>query len=88
MSLLVDWGMIFGVTYACEASGSWAAYLIGIWIIGVFQYAIYDGLIHEAAHRTLFSGRAWNDHLDFLYALPFFETVEPEYSADDRVTSG
>ncbi len=74
-SLALDWGAIAGIAFFCQKNPSWCVYLAGIWIIGIFQYALYDGLIHEAAHYTLFSRRTWNDSLDFLYALPFFETT-------------
>jgi len=42
-ALIFDWGAIFGVIAFSVWMNDWIVYLISVWIIGLFQYAI--GLI-------------------------------------------
>jgi fatty acid desaturase len=44
-------------------------------VVGYFQYAVGEALLHEASHYNLFRKKQWNNNLEFLYALPFFKTV-------------
>jgi fatty acid desaturase len=50
-------------------------YLPSVWIIGVFQFALSESMLHEAAHYNLFANKPLNNNLEFLYALPFFGTT-------------
>lgn len=51
-------------------------YLISIWLIGAFQFALSECLLHEASHCNLFSSRKVNQYSEILLALPFFATYE------------
>ncbi len=70
-----DWGAIVLLAYLGVRSGNLLVYLAVVWLIGSFQFAIGECLLHEASHYHLFRNRSWNDRLEFLYALPFFMTV-------------
>ena len=70
--LLFDWGVIFGVIGLSIWINNWAVYLISVWIIGSFQYAIGESLLHEASHYNLFKTKKLNDFFEFLYGYPFF----------------
>lgn len=75
LALLRDWCAIVAVAAVSIRLDHWLAWLVAVWIIGAFQFAIGEALQHEAVHRKLFTRRALNDRLEFLYALPFFRTV-------------
>ena len=45
--------------------------ILSMWVIGAFQYAFGDLMIHEAAHGNLFANKPLNERLDILYGLPF-----------------
>jgi fatty acid desaturase len=74
-ALARDWGAIAAISWLSLRSESIAVYIAAVWLIGAFQFAIGESLIHEASHYHLFRTRAWNDRFEFLYALPFFMTV-------------
>ncbi|MEA5532963.1 fatty acid desaturase family protein [Crocosphaera sp. XPORK-15E] len=80
LALLKDWGAIFLLAALSIKLNNIFAYLITIWIIGAFQFAIGESLIHEASHYNLFKIKSWNENLEFLYALPFFQTIS-QYQA-------
>ncbi len=66
---------------ACAiALSQWAANplvtIACLWLIGAFQYALGDALLHEAAHGNLFARKPLNERLDVLYGLPFLRTME------------
>jgi fatty acid desaturase len=76
--LFRNWSAIFLITGFSIWANSLPIYIISIWIIGGFQYGLGEALVHEASHYNLFKKHSWNDHLEFLYALPFFTRV-PKY---------
>lgn len=51
-----------------------AFYLLSCWLIGAFQFAISECLLHEASHYNLFRTRILNKHSQILIAMPFFTT--------------
>jgi fatty acid desaturase len=71
-ALFFDWGVIFGVIGFSIWMNDWIVYLISVWIIGAFQYAIGESLFHEASHFNLFKTKKLNDYLEWVYAVPFF----------------
>ena len=70
--MFFDWGTIFGVILLSIWLDNWIGYIISVWIIGSFQYAIGESLLHEASHYNLFKTKKLNDHLEWIYAIPFF----------------
>jgi fatty acid desaturase len=71
-ALIFDWGVIFGTIAFSVWMNDWIVYLISVWIIGAFQYAIGESLFHEASHCNLFRTKKLNDYLEWIYAVPFF----------------
>jgi fatty acid desaturase len=67
--------VILSVAWINIAYPSIFLYLPSIWIIGAFQFALGESMLHEAAHGNLFEQKKLNYRLQFLYALPFFRTV-------------
>jgi fatty acid desaturase len=75
-ALVRDWAAIVAVAaLSVRADSAWV-YLVCAWVIGAFQFAIGESLLHEAAHGMLFPRKKLNEWLEPLYALPFFRTVE------------
>ena len=75
LALLKDWSAIFLIAAFSIWANNVLVYLVSVWAIGIFQFAIGEALTHEAAHYNLFSKKLWNERLEFLYAFPFFRTV-------------
>lgn len=71
-ALFVDWGIIVTTISLSVWLNNFFVYLFSVWIIGSFQFAIGESLLHEASHHNLFRTKKLNEHLEFLYALPFF----------------
>jgi len=71
-ALIFDWGVIFGTIVFSIWMNDWIVYLISVWIIGAYQYAIGEALFHEASHYNLFKTKKLNDYLEWVYAVPFF----------------
>jgi fatty acid desaturase len=74
-ALLRDWGAIILVCWLNILYPSIYLYLVSVWIIGAFQFALSEPLLHEAAHHNLFVRKKLNHRMQFLYAYPFFRTV-------------
>lgn len=77
LTLAVLWGLVF----AAMALVAWRAnpltILLALFVIGGRQLGCAI-VMHEAAHRTLFSNRDWNDRLgNWLGAYPVFGEVKP-----------
>ncbi|ATB40900.1 fatty acid desaturase [Cystobacter fuscus] len=70
-----DWAAIAAVITVALWLDRWYLYPVAAWLIGAFQFALSEALLHEASHYNLFRKRSWNDRLEFLYGLPFFCTV-------------
>ena len=65
-----------GATIAiCIAADHWVITVLGIWIIGFFQFTLGEILTHEASHWNLFATRRLNDHAELILTLPFFFTL-------------
>lgn len=75
LALLRDWSMIILVSAFSIRADNLVIYALSVWVIGYFQFAIGEALLHEASHYNLFRKKQWNNNLEFLYALPFFKTV-------------
>ena len=75
LAIARDWLAIALLIYAGVRIHSWLLYPVLAWLIGSFQFALSESLLHEASHYNLFRTRSWNDRLDFLYGLPFFRTA-------------
>ncbi|NIG54375.1 fatty acid desaturase [Chitinophaga sp. Cy-1792] len=76
LAITRDWSVIFLVAWLNIRYPSIYLYLPSVWLIGAFQFAIGESLLHEASHHNLFRQKRLNYYLEFLYALPFFKTVE------------
>ena len=74
-ALARDWGAIVLIAWASERIGGWPAYVAAVMLIGAFQFAIGECLLHEASHFHLFRTRSWNERLEAFYALPFMMTL-------------
>lgn len=75
LAITSDWLIIFFLAQLSEFSNCFAV-TICCWImIGYFQFALGEAIVHDASHRNLFRVPEWHDRLDFLYALPFFMTI-------------
>jgi fatty acid desaturase len=75
LAILSDWTFIFLLSILSGYLDSIAGTMVCLIGIGYFQYALGEAIVHDASHRNLFRITAWNDHLDFMYALPFLMTV-------------
>jgi fatty acid desaturase len=75
LALLKDWIAIFIVAGFSLWANNIFIYLVAVWLIGIFQFAIGDALGHEAAHNNLFTEQSWNEKLEFLYSFPFLRTI-------------
>jgi fatty acid desaturase len=76
LALLRDWtGIIVAIALARWANNPLVT-IAALWVIGAFQYALGDALLHEASHGNLFANKKLNDRLDVLYGLPFLRTME------------
>ncbi|MDR3436867.1 fatty acid desaturase [Telmatospirillum sp.] len=70
-----DWGgIILTVSVAIWAGNPFVS-VLSLWVIGAFQYALGDALLHEGAHGNLFATKSWNDRWDVIYGLPFLRTM-------------
>jgi fatty acid desaturase len=76
LAIARDWAAITSIIALALQLDSWLFYPLAVWLIGCFQFALSEALLHEASHHNLFRRRAWNDRLEVLYGLPFFQTVE------------
>lgn len=79
-----DWAAIVGLTALGLRVDRWAFYVVAVWIIGMFQFALSEALLHEAAHYNLFRSRRLHHRLEVLYGLPFFLTVA-QYQSEHRI---
>ncbi|HUS65902.1 MAG TPA: fatty acid desaturase family protein [Kofleriaceae bacterium] len=74
-AILSTWGVI---AFTLAALARWPhplSFALAVVILGGRQLALAI-LMHEAAHRTLFERRAWNEHLaDWLCARPIWNDV-------------
>jgi fatty acid desaturase len=73
--ILRDWLAIALIIAFSIWANNIFVYVVCVWLIGAFQFALAEAIAHEAAHYNLFTSKAWNDHLEFLYAFPFFRTL-------------
>lgn len=71
-----DWLAIAALIAVSIKANHIVIYLISIWLIGSFQFALSEALLHEASHYNLFKTRKLNDWLEFFYGLPCLRTVE------------
>jgi fatty acid desaturase len=71
-----DWLVIAVLVYLNIRVQSIWLYLPSVWLIGLFQFAIGEALLHEAAHGNLFTNKRLHNRLQFFYGLPFFKTVK------------
>ncbi len=75
LELLRDWMAICLIAAFSIWANNIFIYLVSVWAIGIFQFAIGEGLLHEATHHNLFKNKLWNEQLEFLYAFPVLRTI-------------
>lgn len=75
LTIAFDWLAIFAIAHLNVWFPHPLLYLVSVWAIGIFQFALGETMLHEAAHHNLFEARKLHDRLDFLYALPFGFTL-------------
>ena len=73
--IIRDWLAIFLIIAFSIWADNIFVYLICIWFIGIFQFALGEALVHEAVHYNLFTQKSWHDRLDFIYCFPFLRTL-------------
>ena len=83
-AILRDWIAIVGVAALSIRVNHLAFYVVAVWVIGFFQFALSEAMLHEAAHYNLFRRRWLNHAMEVLYGLPFFRTVA-QYQPEHRV---
>jgi fatty acid desaturase len=76
LAILRDWIGIFAAIALSRWADSLAVTIAALWVIGAFQYALGDALLHEGAHGNLFANKKLNDRMDIVYGLPFLRTME------------
>ncbi len=76
LAILRDWVGIFAAIAVARWADSIPVTVAALWIIGAFQYALGDALLHEGAHGNLFADKKLNERLDVVYGLPFLRTME------------
>ena len=57
VALFLDWGAIFAIIATSVWLDNRIVYLMSIWAIGSFQFAIGESLLHEASHHNLFKNK-------------------------------
>ncbi|MFM6078313.1 MAG: fatty acid desaturase family protein, partial [Dolichospermum sp.] len=75
LALLRDWMIIVIVAGLSIWANNIFIYLIAVWLIGIFQFALGEGLLHEGVHNNLFTEKSWHEKLEFLYSFPFLRTL-------------
>jgi len=75
LALLKDWMIIVIVAGLSIWANNIFIYLVAVWLIGIFQFALGEGLLHEAVHNNLFTENSWHEKLEFLYSFPFLRTI-------------
>lgn len=76
LAIFRDWAGIFVTIAVARWADSVPVTIVALWVIGAFQYAIGDVLLHEGAHGNLFADKKLNERLDMIYGLPFLRTME------------
>ena len=69
-----NYGSVVAVAILAHWIAHWAVTAAAIIVIAGRQMAIQN-LLHAAAHRSLFSNRKANDHVDLFLGFPLFDTV-------------
>ncbi|WP_427162704.1 fatty acid desaturase family protein [Aliinostoc sp. HNIBRCY26] len=75
LALLRDWIAILLIIAFSIWADNIVVYLVSIWIIGLFQFALGEAMLHEAVHDNLFTEKSWHEKLEFIYGLPFLRTI-------------
>lgn len=75
LALTRDWSAITLITLVSIKVNHWLFYIPSIYLIGVFQFALCESMLHEAAHYHLFKRKQINHYMEIFYGLPFFTTV-------------
>jgi len=76
-TLIVNWALVFASMALVARAPNPLTIVLALFVIGGRQLACAI-VMHEAAHRTLFSSRVWNDRLgNWLGAYPVFAEVAP-----------
>jgi fatty acid desaturase len=74
-AVIVDYAVVAATVLVAMRLGGVGATLVAIVVIAGRQSAL-QGLVHSACHRSLFSKRAHNDELQWLYAYPILDVVQ------------
>lgn len=75
LAICRDWGAILLIAWVNVQWNNMWLYLPSVWLIGAFQFALGESMLHEASHHNLFRQKRLNYRLQFCYALPFCRTV-------------
>lgn len=77
LTFAVNWGLVFASFALVYAFPNPFTVLLALFVIGGRQLGLAV-LMHEAAHRTLFEDRRWNDWVgNWLCAFPIWGDVHP-----------
>ncbi len=76
LAVVRDWSIIIAVAALSIVLDHWLVYLLAVWVIGVFQFALGEAMLHEASHHNLFKTQRLNYFGELFYGLPFGQTVK------------
>jgi fatty acid desaturase len=74
-ALLTDWAMLGSIIALGICIHAWWFYPVCFVLITLKQFSVFEGLLHNACHYTLFRTRWMNDAAAPLVAWPAFYTV-------------
>lgn len=76
-SILTNWGLVAAALAAVATAPGVLSVVVALFVIGGRQLG-FAVLMHEAAHRTLFRSRRWNDLVgSWLCAYPIWSDLHP-----------
>jgi fatty acid desaturase len=75
LALLRDWIAIFLIAAFSIWANNIFIYVVSVWLIGIFQFALGEAMLHEAVHGNLFTEKSWHEKLEFIYGYPFLRTI-------------
>src|SRR5581483_9840992 len=77
VSIAVDWGLVAAAFALVAVAPNPLTIIVALFVIGARQLGLAV-LMHEAAHRTLFRNRRWNDWIgNWICAYPIWSDLRP-----------
>ena len=76
LALTKNWVIIIATIAFSMYANNIFVYLLSVMVIGMFQYALGETLMHEASHNNLFRTKKLNETLQVFFGWPFLVTTE------------